>query len=89
MAAAVVIASLSNELQYLLAVPAGDPRVTPSAFLTQFQAAAAARNSGKRLPSNAEWQVAALGTPDGAPCNISSPICSARDASTARCSRPP
>ncbi|MGH7429591.1 MAG: hypothetical protein ACREJ4_14720, partial [Candidatus Methylomirabilaceae bacterium] len=38
--------------------------VTPSAFLNWFQAAAAARNSRKRLPSNAEWQAAALGTPD-------------------------
>jgi formylglycine-generating enzyme required for sulfatase activity len=40
------------------------PGVTPSRFLNWFQAAAAARNSGKRLPTNAEWQVAALGTPD-------------------------
>jgi hypothetical protein len=46
------------------------PGVTPSAFLTWFQATAAARNSGKRLPSYAEWQAAALGTPDGAPCII-------------------
>lgn len=46
------------------------PGVTPSAFLTWFQAAAAARNSGKRLPTNAEWQAAALGTPDGAPCIV-------------------
>ena len=40
------------------------PGVMPSAFLNWFQAAAAARNAGKRLPSNAEWQAAALGTPD-------------------------
>ena len=40
------------------------PGVTPSAFITWFQAAAAARNSLKRLPTNQEWQVAALGTPD-------------------------
>ena len=40
------------------------PGVTPSAFLNWFQAAAAARNAGKRLPTNAEWQAAALGTPD-------------------------
>ena len=46
--------------------------VTPSRFLTWFQAAVAARNAGKRLPTNAEWQAAALGTPDGAPCNTSS-----------------
>jgi hypothetical protein len=45
------------------------PGVTPSRNLTWFQAAAAARNAGKRLPSNAEWQAAALGTPDGFPCN--------------------
>ena len=46
------------------------PGVTPSTFLTWFQAAAAARNAGKRLPSNAEWQAAARGTPDGAPCIV-------------------
>ena len=40
------------------------PGVTPSAFINWFQAAAAARNSGKRLPTNAERQAAALGTPD-------------------------
>ncbi len=44
--------------------------VRPSAFITWFQAAAAARNSGKRLLTNAEWQAAALGTPDGAPCVV-------------------
>ncbi|HEX6187739.1 MAG TPA: SUMF1/EgtB/PvdO family nonheme iron enzyme [Pyrinomonadaceae bacterium] len=44
--------------------------VTPAGFVTWFQAAAAARNSLKRLPTNQEWQVAALGTPDGAPCNV-------------------
>ena len=40
------------------------PGVVPSAYVTWFQAAAAARNSAKRLPTNLEWQVAALGTPD-------------------------
>lgn len=40
------------------------PGVTPSTGFNWFQAAAAARNAGKRLPSNAEWQAAALGTPD-------------------------
>ena len=44
--------------------------VTPSRFITWLQAAAAARNAGKRLPTNAEWQAAALGTPDGAPCIV-------------------
>ena len=41
----------------------------PSGFFSWFQAAAAARNSFKRLPTNAEWTVAALGTPDGIPDN--------------------
>jgi formylglycine-generating enzyme required for sulfatase activity len=45
--------------------------VTPSRSLTWFQAAAACRNAGKRLLTNAEWQAAALGTPDGAPCMVS------------------
>jgi hypothetical protein len=46
--------------------------VIPARFITWFQMAAAARNSRKRLPTNQEWQVAALGTPDqtpGAPCS--------------------
>jgi len=38
--------------------------VLPSAFVTWFQAVALARNSGKRLLSNVEWQAAALGTPE-------------------------
>jgi hypothetical protein len=40
------------------------PGVLPSAFATWFQASAACRNSGKRLATNQEWQVAAYGTPD-------------------------
>ena len=44
--------------------------VFPARFVTWFQAAAAARNAWKRLPTNQEWQVAALGTPDAAPCNV-------------------
>jgi hypothetical protein len=40
------------------------PGVIPARSINYFVAAAACRNSGKRLPSNAEWQVAALGTPD-------------------------
>ncbi len=54
------------------------PGVTPSARITWFQAQQAAANSGKRLLSNAEWQMAAAGTPDpGASpgsqdCNIKS-----------------
>jgi formylglycine-generating enzyme required for sulfatase activity len=38
--------------------------VTPAAFINWFQAAAACRNSGKRLATNQEWQAAAFGTPD-------------------------
>ena len=43
------------------------PAITPSAFITWFQAQAACRNAGKRLPSNAEWQAAVAGTPDPGP----------------------
>lgn len=53
------------------------PNVVPAHSINYFIAAAACRNSGKRLPSNAEWQAAALGTPDPWPqddpaneCNI-------------------
>jgi hypothetical protein len=35
--------------------------VTPAYQINYFTAAAACRNSGKRLPTNAEWQAAALG----------------------------
>ena len=54
--------------------------VIPARSINYFIAAAACRNSSKRLPSNAEWQVAALGTPDPWPqddpieqCNVSGP----------------
>jgi formylglycine-generating enzyme required for sulfatase activity len=40
------------------------PGVTPSANLTQFQARIACKNAGKRLPTNAEWQVAVTASPD-------------------------
>jgi hypothetical protein len=40
------------------------PGVTPARFITWFQAQQACKNSGKRLPSNAEWQAAVAGTPD-------------------------
>jgi len=56
------------------------PAVIPARSINYFIAAAACRNSGKRLPSNAEWQAAALGTPDPWPqgdpaheCNVSGP----------------
>ena len=54
------------------------PGVIPARSINYFIAAAACRNSRKRLPSNAEWQAAALGTPDPWPqgdpaheCNVS------------------
>jgi len=40
------------------------PGVTPSSYITWFQAQQAAANSGKRLLGNAEWQMAAAGTPN-------------------------
>jgi hypothetical protein len=43
------------------------PGVTPSAYVTWFQAQSACENSRKRLPSNAEWQAAVAGTPDPGP----------------------
>ena len=43
--------------------------VTPSAFITWFQAQEACANAGKRLPTNAEWQAGADGTPDPGPDN--------------------
>ena len=45
--------------------------VAPRADITYFQAQQALANSGKRLPSNAEWQQAVAGTPDSAACNVS------------------
>jgi formylglycine-generating enzyme required for sulfatase activity len=40
------------------------PGVMPSASITWFQAQQACKNARKRLPTNAEWQAAAAGTPD-------------------------
>src|SRR5262249_28946311 len=45
------------------------PSVRPSAFITWFQAQAACKNARKRLPLNAEWQEAVMGTPDRVPDN--------------------
>jgi hypothetical protein len=53
--------------------------VTPAAFITWFQAAAAARNSGKRLATNAEWQTAALGTPDTGGADDGATTCNTDD----------
>jgi len=43
------------------------PSEIPSAFITWFQAEEACANAGKRLPTSAEWQVGANGTPDPGP----------------------
>lgn len=48
------------------------PGVTPSRNLTWFQAAAACRNAGKRLPFGHEYVMAALGTPDPGTDNATS-----------------
>jgi hypothetical protein len=49
------------------------PQVKPATAANWFIAAAACRNSGKRLLTNGEWQAAALGTPDdpAMQCNVS------------------
>lgn len=44
--------------------------VQPRVDITWFQAQAALANSGKRFPTNAEWQMAALGTPDPGDCHL-------------------
>ncbi len=41
-----------------------DAAVKPSSYITWFQAQQACANAGKRLLTNAEWQMAAAGTPD-------------------------
>jgi hypothetical protein len=45
--------------------------VAPRASISWFQAQQALANSGKRLPTNAEWQAAVAGTPDSTACNVS------------------
>jgi hypothetical protein len=50
--------------------------VTPSRYITWFQAQQALANSGKRLPTNAEWQQAVAGTPEGQ-CNTSDGVAQA------------
>ncbi len=56
------------------------PGVVPAHTINYFIAAAACRNSNKRMITNAEWQTAALGTPDPWPqddpaneCNLETP----------------
>lgn len=57
------------------------PGVIPARSINYFIAAAACRNSTKRLPSNAEWQAAALGTPDPWPQDDPSNQCNLNGAS--------
>jgi hypothetical protein len=67
------------------------PSVIPSAFITWFQAQEACANAGKRLPTSAEWQVGANGTPDPGPddhatdCNTFSLLAVAPTGSRSSC----
>jgi formylglycine-generating enzyme required for sulfatase activity len=45
------------------------PALIPAANISWFQAQEACANAGKRLPTSAEWQVGANGTPDAGPDN--------------------
>ncbi len=49
--------------------------VNPSSYITWFQAQQACANVGKRLLTNAEWQMAAAGTPDPGANNDSTAGC--------------
>jgi hypothetical protein len=55
------------------------PSRLPSAFMTWFQAQIACANAGKRLPTSAEWQTGANGTPDPGPDNGTTDCNSASD----------
>ncbi len=65
--------------------------MTPSAYITWFQAQAACKNSRKRLPSNAEWQAAVIGTPDPGPddgtsdCHTASAVAAVNTGSRSNC----
>jgi hypothetical protein len=65
--------------------------VTPARFITWFQSQEACANAGKRLPTNAEWQVGANGTPDPGPdngttdCNTASVFAVAATGSRSAC----
>src|SRR5262249_46113281 len=70
------------------------PGVRPSVTITWFQAQAACESSGKRLPSNAEWQAAVTGTPDPGPddgtadCNTASAFNTVPTGSPSACRAP-
>ena len=55
------------------------PAQIPSAYITWFQAQEACANAGKRLPTSAEWQVGANGSPDPGPDNGTSDCNTASD----------
>jgi hypothetical protein len=55
------------------------PAEMPSSSITWFQAQEACANAGKRLPTNAEWQVGANGAPDPGPDNGTTDCNSASD----------
>ena len=59
----------------------------PAAHITWFQAQEACANAGKQLPTSAEWQVAANGTPDPGPDNRTTDCNSASDIVTRTGSR--
>jgi hypothetical protein len=59
----------------------------PSANITWFQAQEACANAGKRLPTSAEWQVGADGTPDPGPDNRATDCNSATNVAVATGSR--
>jgi formylglycine-generating enzyme required for sulfatase activity len=58
------------------------PGVLPSRFITWFQAQQALANVGKRLPTNADWQLAATGSPNPGPDNATSDCNTAATATT-------
>ena len=61
--------------------------VTPSRFITWFQAQQACGMSGKRLITNAEWQMAAAGTPDPGTSDNSTSTCATNSALSSTGSR--
>ena len=58
------------------------PSVIPAANITWFQAQEACANAGKRLPTSAEWQVGANGTPDPGPDDRATTCNTANNATT-------
>ena len=61
--------------------------VTPASNATWLQAERALANSGKQLPTNAEWQLAVAGTPDSTDCNVDTTVAATTGANAACVSR--